>query len=184
MIYTLPFGKGALFLNKSWIENEVLGGWRLSSTFVMQTGNPMGITTGGTNTSYNGSGAYTQFPNLVGDWHISGSNYSRLKEWYNTAAFAVPSAGTYGNAGRNIVTGPDLTVMNAALGKTFDLYPERGIRFELRGEAFNVLNHPSFGQSGSNAIGASPSQNAASSAVINSVTVGGRTMQLYGKITF
>ena len=121
---------------------------------------------------------------MVGDWHRSGSNYSRLSEWYNTAAFVVPSAGTYGNLQRNTVTGPDLTDVNASLGKTFDLYPERGIKFELRGEAFNVLNHPSFGQSGSNAIGASASQNAASSAVINSVTVGGRAMQLYGKITF
>ena len=184
VIYTLPFGKGALFLNKSWIADEVLGGWRVSSTFVMQTGNPMGITTGSSNTSYNGSGNYTQFPNVIGDWHKSGSNYSRLSEWYNTAAFTVPAAGTYGNLQRNSVTGPDLTDMNASLGKTFDLWPERGVRFELRGEAFNVLNHPSFGQSGSNAIGASASQNATSSAVINSVTVGGRTMQLYGKITF
>ena len=126
VIYTLPFGKGALFLNKSWIADEVLGGWRVSSTFVMQTGNPLGITTGSSNTSYNGSGNYTQFPNVVGDWHKSGSNYSRLSEWYNTAAFTVPAAGTYGNLQRNSVTGPDLTDMNASLGKTFDLWPERG----------------------------------------------------------
>ncbi|HEY4356869.1 MAG TPA: carboxypeptidase regulatory-like domain-containing protein [Acidobacteriaceae bacterium] len=183
-IYTLPFGKGGYFLNKSTIADEVLGGWRLSSTFVVQSGNPMSITTGNNNTSYNRSGGYTQFPNVVGDWHKSGSVYSRLSQWYNPAALKLPAAGTYGNFRRNEVLGPGLAVMNAALGKTFVLYPERGIKLEIRGEAFNVLNHPSFGQTGSNVIGADPAQNAASSAVINSVTVGGRTMQLYGKITF
>ncbi len=59
---------------------------------------------------------------------------------------------TYGNFRRNVITGPPLSVMNASLGKTFDLYPDRGIKFEIRADAFNVLNHPSFGQTGNNAI--------------------------------
>jgi hypothetical protein len=52
------------------------------------------------------------------------------------------------------------------------------VRFEVRADAFNVLNHASFGNPGNNAIG--PGQ----SASITGVTVGGRTVQLYGKISF
>lgn len=176
--YELPFGKGKMFLNKNWFEDELAGGWHASSTFVIQDGSPFGITTGGNNNSGNQSGSYTQYANLVGDYHESGSRYQRLNEWYNLSAFAVPQQYTYGNFRRNIVTGPGVGVMNAALGKTFDLYPERGIKLEVRGEAFNVLNHPSFGNPGNNAIG--PGQ----SAQVTGVTIGGRTMQLYGRITF
>ncbi len=177
-IYALPFGRNQLFLNKSFLADEVLGGWQVSSTFVVQDGNPIGITTGGNNNSNNQSGAYTQYANLVGNLQEPGNVYHRLNEWYNLSALAVPTAYTYGNFRRNTVTGPPLTDVNASLGKTFDLYPDRGIRLQIRGEAFNVLNHPSFGQPGNNAIG--PGE----SATITSVTVGGRSMQIYGKITF
>jgi hypothetical protein len=184
VIYDLPFGHGRQFLNHNWAVDEVLGGWQLASSFVIQDGNPMSITTGNNNNSYNQSGGYTQYANLIGDWHKSGSVYSRLNEWYNAAALTLPAAGTYGDFRRNVITGPGLSVMNASLGKSFRLWPERGVQLDFRAEAFNVLNHPSFGQSGSNAIGADPTQNATSSAVINSVTVGGRAMQLYGRISF
>jgi hypothetical protein len=177
-VYTLPFGKGRQFLNNNWLVDEVLGGWQASSTFVIQDGNPIGITTGGNNSSNNQSGSYTQYANLVGDYHLHGSTKSRLKQWYNLSAFAVPAPYTYGNFRRNIVTGPGLTDMDASLGKTFSLYPDKGIQLHIRAEAFNVLNHPSFGQPGNNAIG--PGQ----SAQITGVTVGGRKMQLYGRITF
>lgn len=177
-VYNLPFGKGRHFLNNNWLADEVIGGWQLSSTFVIQDGSPFGITTGNNNNSNNQSGSYTQFANLVGNYHINGSTYSRLKEWYNLAAFAVPQPYTYGDFRRNIVTGPPIQVMNASLGKTFDIYPDRGIRFSIRADAFNVLNHPSFANPGNNAIG-----NGAS-AQVTGVTVGGRSMQLYGKITF
>jgi len=66
----------------------------------------------------------------------------------------------------------------ASLGKTFDLWPERGVKLQIRADAGNVLNHPSFGQPGNNAIG--PGQ----SAQITGVTVGGRQIQLYGRISF
>lgn len=177
-VYTLPFGKGRQFLNKNWLVDEVLGGWQASSTFVIQDGNPIGITTGGNNSSNNQSPNYTQYANLVGDYHLNGSTKSRLNQWYNLSAFAVPAPYTYGNFRRNIVTGPGLTDMDASLGKTFSLYPDKGVQLHIRAEAFNVLNHPSFGQPGNNAIG--PGQ----SAQITGVTVGGRKMQLYGRITF
>jgi hypothetical protein len=102
--------------------------------------------------------------------------------WYNACAFVVPATNTYGNFRRNVITGPGIGVMNASLGKTFDIYPDRGIKLEIRADAFNVLNHPSFAQSGSNVIG--PPTSNAGSAVINGVTIGGRGMQLYGRISF
>lgn len=177
-IYQMPFGKRRQFLNSNTLLDEVVGGWTLSSTFVVQGGNPISITTGNNNSSFNQSGSYTQFANRVGNVQLSGSTKSRLKEWYNLSALAVPAPGTYGNFRRNSIYGPGLSDVNASLGKTFAIWPERGISLEIRGEATNVLNHASFGQPGNNAIG--PGQ----SAVINSVTVGGRAMQLYGNIKF
>jgi hypothetical protein len=176
--YELPFGRGRQFLNNNFFADELLGGWLVSSSFVVQGGNPISVTTGSNNSSNNQSGDYTQFANQIGDWHRSGGTKDRLDEWYNLDAFQVPAPYTYGNFRRNTIPGPGLTDMNASLGKAFNLYPERGIRLEVRGEAFNVLNHPSFGQPGNNAIG--PGQ----SAQITGVTVGGRTMQLYGRISF
>ena len=176
--YELPFGRGRQFLNHNFVADELLGGWLVSSSFVVQSGNPLSVTTGSNNSSNNQSGDYTQFANQVGDWHLSGSTKDRLNEWYNLSALQVPAPYTYGNFRRNVIPGPGLSDMNASLGKSFNLYPERGIRLDIRGEAFNVLNHASFGQPGNNAIG--PGE----SAQITGVTVGGRTMQLYGRISF
>lgn len=177
-IYTLPFGRRQKFMNSNWALDLLAGGWRVSSTWVVQSGSPFGITTGNNNNSGNQSGGYTQFANLVGNPYISGSVKSRLNEYYNLAAFQVPTQYTYGNFRRNIITGPGIGVMNASLGKTFDLWPDRGVKFEIRADSFNVLNHASFGNPGNNAIG--PGQ----SAQITGVTVGGRSVQLYGKISF
>ena len=66
-IYKLPFGRGQMFLNKNLLADEVLGGWQMAGTFVVQGGNPIAITTGGNNSSNNQSGSYTQYANLVGN---------------------------------------------------------------------------------------------------------------------
>ncbi len=178
VVYQLPFGRGREFLNKSLWLDEAVGGWQTAFTFVVQGGNPLSITTGNNNSSNNQSGGYTQFPNLVGDYHLSGSTKSRLDEWYNLKAFAVPAPYTYGNFRRNIVYGPGLSELNMTLGKTFALWPARNVNFELRANATNVLNHPSFGQPGNNAIGQGES------ATIRGVTVGGRALELYGRLSF
>jgi hypothetical protein len=179
-VYELPFGKGREFLNKSWLLDELIGGWKVSSVWVVEGGNPIGITTGGNNSSNNQSGAYTQFANRVPGMNLRepGSTKQRLGEWYNLAALTVPAPFTYGNFLRNVVYGPGVVNVAASLGKTFDLYPRRGIKLEIRADAGNVLNHPSFGQPNGNAIGPGEVDN------ITSVTVGGRQIQLYGRISF
>jgi hypothetical protein len=60
----------------------------------------------------------------------------------NPAAYRLPSAGNWGNAGRNSIRGPQQFSLNASLGRTFRM----GDRFnvDLRTEATNVLNHVTF----------------------------------------
>jgi hypothetical protein len=177
-IYQLPFGRGKQFLNKNLLLDEVLGGWQVSGVWVIEGGNPMGITTGGNNSSNNQSGSFTQQANLVGNINLPGGTKSRLREWYNISALAVPAPFTYGNFLRNQVYGPGIVNVAASLGKTFDVWPERGVKLQLRADAGNVLNHASFGQPGNNAIGPGATAN------ITSTTVGGRQIQLYGRISF
>jgi Carboxypeptidase regulatory-like domain/TonB dependent receptor len=179
-IYQLPFGRGRQFLNSNPLLDALIGGWQTSATVVVQGGNPIGITTGGNNSSFNQSGNNTQYANLIPGANIKlpGSTKSRLNEWYNIAALTVPAPYTYGNFVRNIVSGPGLSEINASLGKSFNIWPERGVQLQIRADATNVVNHPSFGQPGNNAIG-----NGAT-AEITSTTIGGRAMQLYARISF
>ncbi len=52
-----------------------------------------------------------------------------------------PQPGDFGNMGRNVVRGPDFVNLDFSVSKTIAI--ER-VSLELRGEFFNVLNHPNF----------------------------------------
>jgi hypothetical protein len=60
----------------------------------------------------------------------------------NPAAFVAPPAGEWGNAGRNIITGPALFSVNASAGRVLRLGERRSL--DLRFDATNVLNHVNF----------------------------------------
>jgi Carboxypeptidase regulatory-like domain len=188
-IYTLPFGRGADFLNKTALEDIVLGGWRLAATSRENTGSPFTPTMSNSNTN---AQAGNQYPNLVGDPLSvvspgpgsapndanNGPNESSvhtLANWFNKYAYTAPAQYTFGNVRRNSVYGPNYSNLNLSFGKTFDLY--KNYRLEIRADAQNFLNHASFGAPDSG-IG---NGNAAK---ITSVTDGGRHIQLYGKFTF
>ena len=191
-VYQLPFGKGKLFMsNTNQGFDEAFGGWEIAGTFMAQGGNPMGVTTGNNNTSGNLSGSYTQEAVLTGNYKTAGPSgaYHSLHSWFNdtvdnnqpgTAVWENPSdyPNQYGTFRRNLIYGPDLTDVNFSMGKTFDILPEKGIKFQFRAEATNILNHPSFGQPGPNTIGSSSPEQ------ITSTTVGGRNWEMVGHITF
>jgi hypothetical protein len=60
----------------------------------------------------------------------------------NPAAFVKPPAGYYGDAGRNIITGPHQFSMAASLGRTFRLNDR--LSANLRFDATNVINHVTY----------------------------------------
>jgi hypothetical protein len=179
VVYQLPFGRGKQFLNDNLILDEVLGGWQLSGTFVDQGGNPIGLTTGNNNNSNNQSGGYTQEANLTGSYKTATGSlpYHSIGAWFNLGAFALPEPYTYGTFKRNQIYGPGLNVVNFSFGKSFDLWPEK-VKFQIRGDATNVLNHPSYGQP------SSPVAGGGGSSSISGLTVDGRVWQIVGRVSF
>ena len=74
---------------------------------------------------------------------LSGIYLRKPERWIDPTAFALQPAGTYGNAGRNILIGPGLTAFDMSLFKTTRISERWGLRFQA--EFFNLLNHSNFG---------------------------------------
>ena len=181
VVYQLPFGKNRLFLNQNAIVDAVAGGWQFSMIGIARTGNPFTITYGGNNLSYSQAGSWR--PNLVGDPGIS---HRGINGWFNPAAFAAPTPGTFGDLGRNTVFGPDLTEVNASLGKIFSF--KEGVQLQIRIDANNALNHPSFGLPDTNFddpvdLTSNPGR-PTGAGTIGSTTVNGRNIQLGARLSF
>ncbi|MHB1793494.1 MAG: carboxypeptidase-like regulatory domain-containing protein [Acidobacteriaceae bacterium] len=170
IIYMLPVGKGRTFLSNNYVLDQIVGGWQTAATVIAQSGNPF-TPIMENNLTYSQAGE--QFPNLVGNPH-SGP-HGTTAEWFNVAAYAQPTNGTFGNVHRNSLFGPGLTELNASLGKTFPVW--RNVLLEIRADATNALNHPSFANP-------DPYIGPGHTAQIRGVSVGGRAMQLYGRISF
>jgi hypothetical protein len=59
--------------------------------------------------------------------------------FFNTAAFILPPAGRYGNAGRNTIRGPQTFSMNLSFGRTIRFGETRRV-LDVRVESSNLLN--------------------------------------------
>ncbi len=81
-------------------------------------------------------------PNLVAGQSIRPANYSVPGSQLNAAAFAAPAAGQLGDLTRNAGRGPDFAQMDLALSKTTQINERLSV--QLRGEVFNLFNHPNF----------------------------------------
>ena len=64
-------------------------------------------------------------------------------QWYNPAAFLLPIAGTFENAGRDQLLGPGLTSLDTSLFKKISISERWNAQFKM--EIFNLLNHANFG---------------------------------------
>ncbi len=140
-VYQLPFGLGKAFLNKGGVLNGVLGGWQLSNMWTLGSGSPYPITWGGANYDFSDQG--TWYPNRVCNGAISNPS---IQEWFDTACFPSAAIGTYGNSGRDTLSGPSFSVMNTSLAKNFKLgfLGEQGL-LQIRMDVSDVLNIPDFG---------------------------------------
>jgi hypothetical protein len=133
--------------------NRVLGGWQLSTILTLAAGQPF-IILDGTDPNLDG---ILDRPDLVGKPNLPPSERT-LDRYWNTAAFVRIPAGTnrYGNAGRNVVIGPGLANLDAALGKSISI--TESIAAQFRWEVFKITNHPNF----ANPSGGSPTNDVSS----------------------
>ena len=139
--------------NAGGLVNALLGGWRLSGTTRLYSGDPLTIVTG----DFNEFAGESFRPNRVG------SGFQPVRRgagrrgvdypWYKPGDFEkVPCLGKprcqpsahgfepfqFGNSGRNILDAPGMATVNFGLMKNFR-FRERH-RLQLRWEVFNAFN--------------------------------------------
>ena len=172
--YELPVGKGkALNINNAVLD-AVIGGWQTSGNYTLQSGVPQTLSIGGVDNASTGNQG-TDRPNYTG----VGNGYAAVQtpsRWYDPASFVKASAGTFGNVGRNTLITPHFRGLDFAIHKNFRM-PWEGHSLQFRAEAFNVLNHPSWGAPGGNIT-------SANFGVINSTGIPMRQLQMGLKYSF
>ena len=156
-ILDLPFGHGRRF-GGGWHPalNAIAGGWRLSGIVRLLSGIPLSVISG-RDYALVGAGRNLgpQRPDVVGEWKLPGgrSRGETIARYFDTTAFtrnAGPGKeGQFGNAGRNIITGTGDVVTTLAVQKRFPMWAE-GHTVELRGEFYDLLNRPNFGNPNGN----------------------------------
>ncbi len=134
-VWELPFRANA----RAW-ERRLLRGWQVSAIANFESGNPLNITIPGDNAGTGDPGS--ERPNIVGPLQ----RLATISQWFTTSAFALPAAGTFGNAGRNLVRGPGINDWDTSISKMTQL--RENVSLQFRGEFFNLFNHTQFSSVG------------------------------------
>jgi hypothetical protein len=204
--YDLPFGKGKAFLNHGGLVDALIGGWKTTAVFQVQTGTPIALpqrfrvgnpfTPGGT-------------PNPVTQANQDCAPTTRnLDHWFNPCAFSqAPSAyltqadltaaeangpvngvllsqaGTlpYGQRGRLTVNGPGFNRLDMSLFKSFRI-PFHDSALQLRADGFNILNTPSFSDPSTSITGSNAGD--ITSVKFNGILPNARVIQVAARLTF
>jgi hypothetical protein len=130
--------------------NQLVEGWQVSGIVTQMTGLPFSIYSGVDDTGYNAAGSPR--PNYVAGCQVQ---TGFVTEWYNPACFTLQAPGTLGNVGRDTIIGPGLAQLDLSLSKDTRIRKiSENFHIQFRAEAYNIFNHPQFGQPG-NAIASS-----------------------------
>jgi hypothetical protein len=177
------------FHGENKIVKEVVNGWQLSPIIYLHSGAVFNMATGSNKSD---DSTNNQRPDAVAGVNpvlspkrcrVCSTN-SEASAWFNTAAFTpngpgvaggIGPGGADGNVGRNSLYGPGFRDLDLGLFRNIKF--ERGMVFQLRGEATNVLNWVSL---------ANPTASLASGndGKITSATGTQRIIQVGGRLTF
>lgn len=158
--YVLPLP--ALKGSSNRFVKTTLGGWDWSGIFSAQSASVLTIGAG-TDNSKTGLGG--DRVNFVGNANQLGQGAHQNSTpcsasvpfcvpYLNTSLFALPPEGQFGNIGKGAISGPGSWEWDMGLFKNF--YPmssHENFRIQLRGEFFNIFNHPDFGDPNTSYVG-------------------------------
>jgi len=193
--YQLPFGSGQPWgSGATGVLNHLISGWQWNGILTLQSGFPFSPTVG-SNRSGTGDTGNPDVPNVVpgrdresvtsgvstGCGNVAaGTPVGTPNLWFDPCAFELPTAGTYGNSGRNQYLSPGLASFDTSFFKAFSI--REGMNLQFRAEAFNLLNHSNFV---SPRLGVFTGANrSTSAALINRTSTTSRQLQFALKLTF
>jgi hypothetical protein len=138
--YALPFGYGRKFRMQSRLLNALAGGWQLNATYQFQLGGPLTWLNGSTNNPgdyvYLGGDLNSQPRNVDGyAFDVTRFNNKTADQFqYHVRTFAT----TFAN-----VRVDGINNFDGSMLKKFQIREKS--YFQIRGEIFNLMNHPVFG---------------------------------------
>ncbi|HTV03201.1 MAG TPA: carboxypeptidase regulatory-like domain-containing protein [Luteitalea sp.] len=137
--YQIPFGIDRKFgSNINRAVDAIAGGWDVSFAFTAHTGYP--ITVQDSNNPSLQATRSTVWPDLIGNPVPSDQTVDR---WLDRSAFRSAALGTFGNAGVGVARAAGYWNTDLSLTKRIVTFGRQYL--VLRGEAYNLLNHPNFG---------------------------------------
>ncbi len=149
-VYNLPF-KG----------NRFVEGFRLVGTAQWQSGNPLNVVTATSPTGIAG----VAHPNLLAPvtYPKAKTSYTGVQWFTNSVCtypaatpgciFQIPAGNALGNLSRNALVGPRFSDIDVSIEKNTKIF--ENLNFQLRADAFDVVNHASFANPGTTAIAGS-----------------------------
>jgi hypothetical protein len=165
LLYELPLLRGNRVLKTT------LGGWKLGLLETAESGAPFTvITTANTTNAFPAGGLR---PNLLRNATLA-SDQRSITRWFDTSAFAAPAQFTFGNSPRSGLRGAPLVTTDVTLEKS--IWLKEKLKFDVRGEFYNILNHANFNVPGA-------TFGAADFGFVTSARPG-RTVQLAGRLSF
>lgn len=169
--YELPFHHG---------PKKLVEGWSITGIVSLQSGFPFTPQLG-FNPSNNGDSRNPVRPSLnaafTGPIILGGPN-----EYFDPNAFVIPASGTYGDVGRDTLTGPGLAELDASVLKNTKLNERTNLQF--RAEFFNVANHANFGTPNAVVFSSAGSAPSSTAGVISATSTTSRQIQLGLKLRF
>ncbi|MFN2456144.1 MAG: carboxypeptidase regulatory-like domain-containing protein [Pyrinomonadaceae bacterium] len=177
-VIELPFGRGHRYANDlNPVLDRIIGGFEFATIVRLYSGRPFTVYSGVntlTNVVQTPANCNSCSPNLGRITVENGQNVFFTAD--QRAQFSAPAPGEFSNTGRNFFTGPSLFNMDVTLSKRIRFTESRN--FELRLEAQNATNTPSFDFPNANL--ASTSFGIVGGGVVSS----SRKVQLSGKFNF
>lgn len=137
--FELPIGAGRRFgPQRGGVVRKLVEGWSINPILNLATGLPFTPTLA-TPTANVGWGVMR--PDRIGKGVLEKATPDR---WFDPGAFRSPPLFQFGNAGRNILTGPGTAQLDVNFQKDTYFSEERDRWLQFRAEFFNLFNTPQF----------------------------------------
>ncbi|MCC6328098.1 MAG: TonB-dependent receptor [Acidobacteria bacterium] len=138
--HNFTFDAGYELRFRNWFGDGpgwLIDGWNVNTIAQVRSGLPVNPTVQG-----GIFGGFSFRPNLVPNVDVRCPNYSLPTCQFNAAAFTIPPAGQFGNAGRNILRGPGFSQIDLSFGKNTRITENTSL--QLRLEIFNIFDRANF----------------------------------------